>query len=188
MSYVVAGVIQESASGFYSYDLAMDAIRDSITIAGAVDKFDKLAVPRFTKAMNNIRRDRPKVYDTEIRKRPEPFQIIFFAMEANEPVFVLSYFTVTETRKSITVIPHRKVCPGSACEGGRAIVMIGENVSATNLSKDQSFWLGINDPISAARKFIQAEINEVPSRVRPPISILSIDSNGRHWADKGKCK
>ena len=189
ISYAMAGLIQDSRSKFYPDALAMDVAKHSPTVADAVDRFEKLAVPQFAKAVSRIKGDAPHIYNAEIKRVPEPFQIVFFAVESNVPLFIVSYFTVVESSKGVTVTPHRKECPGSACESsGRTIIMLGENSAATKLSSNPTFWVGINDPISAVRKLVQTEIDAVPSRVQPPISILSIDTGGLRWIEKGKCE
>ncbi len=188
MSYVLAGTVQVAKSGFYADALARHAASNSTTVFDAATQFEKTAARQFTTALKLIKREAPEIYDADVRRKPEPLQVAFFAVEARVPVFVITYFTVQDSSQALIVTPHSKYCPGSACPGGRGIILLGDNDAANKSSQMQSFWTGITDPVSAVRKLIQTEIDAAPSRVQAPISIVSVDAEGIHWIDKGRCR
>jgi hypothetical protein len=74
-------------------------------------------------------------------------------------------------------------CPGKDCNSNYRI--LGFKKAA-----NQRIGLGgffTSDHVADARNIIRIEINAAPGAVGPPISIVTIDSKGVHWVERGVC-
>ena len=185
--FATAGVSGEAASGFDADKLARRAILQTKSLRAAASRFGLIASPAFSTVLKRIRRLAPNVYQTEIKAHPQPLQTLFVGMESGTPAFVLVYFTIDDDLGGkLKIGTHQSDCPGT-CGHPLAIEAIGENDAVKAIPRLLLLQAASNDPISAAKSLVQAEISAAPQRVGPPISIVTLDSTGPAWINTGEC-
>lgn len=187
--FSAAGLLENRNTGFNVEDLAKQAAIGSDGAFDAEKRFQEIATVPFRRALTQIRRDARTYYDVEIKRGPEPLQVVFIAVEKGTPTFALAYFTVTDGRDgSVHVTVHGTKCPGDGCPAGHGITMLGDNEAAVHASNFPSFWIGLDNPTVAIRKLVEIEIEALSKRVGPPIDILSLDTTGQNWIETEGCK
>lgn len=190
MYFAIAGLRDDKKSGFFADGLAIRAAEYSTTLHEAAVRFAASGADPFGKALERIRRNAPTYYAEKIKTRPEPLQIVFFAMEHGAPTYELVYFTVTDKpRRRVAVTPHRIDCPGDGCPNGNGVRILGENQAAEKASnREAAFWRGVSDE-EAARKIVRIEEIDSPTDVGGGIDVLTLDKTGAHWTQpQHECK
>jgi hypothetical protein len=186
ISFAVAGPVRYSRTGFDAVALAQAAVSRAESIQEAATEFGRLAMKPFQTAATSIRTELPQQYDY-IRKSPEPLQVVFAAIENGVPRYVIAYFTLAETPAAVSALAHQRACPGDGCSGARSLTVLGFNDAAKREASDPGFLAGL-DPVSAARKLVELEIEDSPDSVGPPVSVLTIDRTGSSWTSRGSCR
>lgn len=186
ITFAVAGTVRYGRTGFDAVALAQTAVSRAETIQDAATEFGRLATKPFQTAATRIRAELPQKYES-LRKSPEPLQVVFAAVENETPSYVIAYFTLEETAAAVAAIAHQRACPGDGCSGARSVTVLGFNDVAKREASGPAFLSGL-DPLAAARKLVELEIEDRPDSVGPPVAILTIDRTGSSWNSKGTCR
>jgi hypothetical protein len=177
----------EAGTVFSAYAFAEDAISHAGSVSDAASRFERKAMSPFLTAVRRTKKEYPKDYKW-LERYPNGLQVVFAAFEDGAPVFAVSSFIVRDEGGRISASAVRQVCPGAACPSGNGGAVMGVDPdSAKKRLEDAAFWKGL-DEVAGVRKLVEFEIAKHPDVVGPPISILTIDKNGRHWKAKGECK
>jgi hypothetical protein len=184
--FASAGVDEDAQSDFFVNKIAQRAIADA---GGDIEKAAKLfadyATPAFSKTATQIRRESPAFYRLQVKCPPEPLQVAFVGVRRFAPIFVIITFTINETATEVIAQNHQFACPGSMerCPKGIDTEALGENAAARRLIR-----LGGEDDLGWVKRLIESEIEDAPTKVGRPISVLEVDAHGSKWICKGKCK
>lgn len=183
--YAIAGTA--AYREFDAVGLAEKAIAQSGSVEGAVTVFRKVVPKRFADALARMSTERHGEY-ADVRRKKQPLQGVFAAIENGAPKYVIVFFTVADSPYGgLAVSAHFRSCPGSACPLHRTdINVLGENDAATRAMDSPDIR---SDPnlTSVAQKLILAEIMDKPDKVGPPVSEVLIDRSGAHWQSRGDC-
>ncbi len=191
ITFAVTGFLtefkDETGTVFSAYAFAEDAISHARSVSDAANRFEGKAISPFLTVVRRTKKKYPKDYEF-LRQYPNGLQVVFASFEDGSPVFVLSSFIVGDDGGRITASPLRQECPGDACPAGNGGVFLGIDLDAGKKRlEDAGFWKGISH-VAGVKKLVELEIAEHPQEVGPPISLLTIDADGRHWIERGECK
>jgi hypothetical protein len=180
------GKFTVAVSGLYgrpgsSFDV-WESFKKASARSNSMMEFTKVAEadiePGLVWVFLDIRRRHPDRWKTLLGgENGVPLQYVVIALETSGPTMVEREFDYTEK------------------------VMTAGGDGAPNLSAITRFtMLGVNDhmdpdsvkmqnlsPVQRAIAAMQVEIDNHPTDVSAPISVLVIDKSGVHWVDKGAC-
>jgi hypothetical protein len=189
--FAPAGFVQDS--GFDAYRVVEGLLKRGRTIEQeAAIIADGIKLP-FLHEMERLHKFLPSDYAIAVESPGPNLVIGIAAIEDNVPVIGLIDFTVINNSKGLPIDVRVvfKTCPGSACtetadQDHFWIYGHKEAVLRQIQRAGRQFWTG-NDA-QDARKMIQIEIRDQPSKVGPPIDILFLDNTGHHWIEPyGSC-
>lgn len=187
--FAAAGFTKNSAAGYSAYGFAERAAGESFGVAEAAERFERLGLKPFETIVRRYKDKSPEFYRTQIKRKPEPLQVVFMGVDRGVPAFALITFTTSESRGVVSVASHIKVCPGSECPTGETVTILGENAAADQATRELSFFRETErDPPAMLHRLMVIEAAADPSRVAAPFDILTLSSRGSVWYERGYCK
>ncbi len=164
--FTMSGTI--STPGIDAASIVAKALRDQGTIADKFTSIIDLLMPRFASAIKSD----PKLREYAAREGAV-LGIVVVGIEGG----VLKLMSVSFQFRNGVVSPEIRTCPGDCYIDGRA------GVFAPYADRSKFNWN--EDPLTAAREFVQMEIDRDPVGIGPPIQILQINDTGHaKWINK----
>jgi len=176
----------DPAKTFHVKPFAERAAKRSGTIAEKALGFEHEILPIFQKVVAQNKKGAPAGYKRYLSGRPEALQVIFFGMDpGNVPAYALLTLGVKDNAiGDPTITVAKSFCPGKGCNTPNDLQILGEGKKAFELSKRQSF----SDYAVEVRNLVDAEIQDKPELVKPPIDVLELSVLGPNWvAVKSQC-
>jgi hypothetical protein len=129
----------------------------------------------------------PKLYKKYVASR-NAGGFVVAAISNRGPVIVTVEFLRQDDAKGypVDMIPHVDLVDNTISGAKSQYRLLGATTAAQRLVKTKGFHQ--YDITTAARKLIQAEIDDEPDRVGPPIDVVEIDKQGHRWiVPHGEC-
>jgi hypothetical protein len=187
--FAAAGFTKNSAAGYSAYGFAERAAGTSFGVIEAAERFERLSLRQFETIVRRYKGKSPEFYRTQIKRKPEPLQVVFMGIDRGVPTFALVTFTTSESGGVVSVASHIKVCPGAECPTGETVTILGENAGADRATHERSFFREIErDPPAMLHRLVEIEAAADPARVAAPFDILTISDEGSEWYERGYCK
>jgi len=182
-----AGLLEDRPSKFDVTKIATQAFSENGSILQREATFSELISKPLLRAIWRIKRDTPKVFDTEIVGKPQALQVVFTGFENGRPIYVADFFSVRQRKGRISIRFSGNRCPGGCNDKGNSYLLMGEISAAQAKISAGSFWT--SDLIRDARTLIDIEIAARPDNVSGPIDILRVSGEGLTWVQrKPDCK
>jgi len=146
---------------------------------------ERQAKDAFQRAVALNKQYAPATYKSRLLGHAQALQVVFFGINPDKvPAMAVVDFGVVENGHGDPYVTVTTTfCPGTSCNGREPFLMIlGENKRAIEVSKQQGF--PGSDFANAARSLIEAEIQDQPTLVKPPIDVLRLSLFGPMWVSK----
>lgn len=185
---VVTDGKSDSAKTFHVRPLAKRAAKRPGTIAEKALSFERDARTAFQRVVAQNKTDAPEEYKRYLSSRRQALQVIFFGNDpGNVPAFALIIFGVKDNAHGVpTITVEKDFCPGKDCYEPDDIRLLGESKKAIELTKQPEF--PGSDLAEAAGRLVEAEIQDRPELVKPPVDVLELSVLGPNWVSaKPQC-
>ena len=171
----------DPAKSFHVKQIAEHAAKRPGTIAEKALRFEHEAQPAFQRVVTQNKNDAPEGYRRYLSGRPQALQVIFFGIDPDHvPAYALVTFGVKDNAHGEpTITVERRFCPGKDCYEPADISILGESQKAMELTKQPGF--PGSDLAGAVRRLVEAEIQDKPKLVKPPVDVVQISILGSRW-------
>jgi hypothetical protein len=182
--FSIVGILFEG--DFVAQEVAARHLTVSRTLPEAIKAFDSEMESRLPAVMASLRRKGSPDYTNRIGKSVT--EVIFATMSGSTPVmYVRYYMSSLLPNGDIRVEAKGLACPGTDCAEGVKFAATGEHTAIdASMGTNKGPW---NPATLAARlrSYVQMEIDELPTQVGAPITVLQLDPSGTHWIQPGNC-
>lgn len=162
------------------------ANQNNASIRSTVEKFTEIAPPILRRGLIKLRATSVPGYKRFMESDRGKFEFIFFGMENGIPIVAKVAFRATEDTEGAIKV---SVLLSAIIDGPCDLNTIACGFTAGN---DKAVWSYLashqmgDDLVQMVGLFIQLEIDDVPEKVGPPITILKIDDTGPRWIQNGE--
>jgi hypothetical protein len=181
MFFIASGYYGRPGGDFDVWTSVRDAVREATSVRDAADVSEKQLKPVLLKKFRTLREDN-KIASSEEAANASRFSVYFAGVDEGK-VVVAGW----SLRPGGDVI--REEYPGDhrAVAGSRQLINFGEHAATDAEIPRPALIKMLADPINAAARMIQIEIDREPASVGPPRSILEITPSKHRWVEKGLC-
>jgi hypothetical protein len=165
--YGFSGLVASEKTGFWPDEIARGVILKAGTVDVIAKRFVDASMGPLQKAIEQMQRDSPVLYDTKVRHRS--FSAIFGKLESGHAKVSVIEFKEIGTGSKIILQPRITFDPGHTTR-----VIIGNNKAGNR-------YLGTGNAITDARRIIQIEIADSPGDVGGPVDEAILDAQGFSW-------
>lgn len=144
-----------------------------------MEKIERAVSDSLTVEMKRLKTEDPAAFASNHKLGADTLSIIAGEMINGMPQMSARGFQYVDEPPRISIA--RLDCPGAACPNGISFFFAGETDVAKKTLNEFFREPGIRDPVSDARKLVEAEIQASPEDVGAPITILKVDKNGASW-------
>jgi len=175
-SFSAAGNLFYRGTGFRLDVIGREACQTPGSLAAKVYAFESTATPAIRRVLRDAHDNHPHAYRRFLGKVFA--ETVFVGFEDGEPVLMVKSHTVDKDGV-LQARPIARYTEGT--------LIFGSNQAALRFIDENRPLLKKLPAPEIARKLIEVEISENPTKVGPPISILAIDKNGASWIQRGAC-
>jgi hypothetical protein len=165
--YGFSGLVASEKTGFWPEEIARGVILKAGTVDVIAKRFVDASIGPLQKAIEQMQRDSPVLYDTKVRHRS--FSAIFGKLESGHAKVSVIEFKDVGTGSKIILQSRITFDPGHITR-----VIIGNNKAGNR-------FLGTGNAIRDARRIIQIEIADSPGDVGGPVDEAIFDAQGFSW-------
>jgi len=184
----IGGGNGKSAIGFHAMALAIEAAKHNDSVTDIAAEFQRQARSGFENVIAQVKEVDPAAYKHWILNAPA-LQIAFAGFTPDKlTAYTVLSFNVSENAHGgpiVSVVSGS--CPGQGCFEPSDVRFLGESRRARELSRRPGFPGPDPDLVSIARSLVQAEIDEKPDLVRPPIDSVRLSISGSQVSFKPGC-
>lgn len=165
---------------------AQRAAKKPGTIADKARDFEGPAKQAFQGVANRTKKNDPVGYKAFFLHPHPALQVIFFGKDPGKsPAYALISFDVWEDAHGEAIVTsERGFCPGKDC-GNPDTRILGEGKKADELSKRPGF--STLERTVAVRSLVEAEVQDKPRLVKPPIDVVRLSPLGTMLFLKPRC-
>lgn len=174
----------DSANSFHVIPHAQLAAKMKGSVADKAIAFEREVTPVLQRIVTQAKKFGPDGYKAYLLHPHQALQVVFFGMNADKtPAYALISLGVQENANGNPIVQtvEKGFCPGQGCVNPDTRIL-GEGEKAFELTKRPDY--PGPDRAVAARNLIEAEVQDKPKLVRPPIDILRISILGPIWTDE----
>ena len=183
--FAVARIWGSPTQEFSVASIAAEALETKGDLKRKISCFESSLVRPLERLLLSLKASDPKRFERELDGH-RAVDAIFVGFDAGYPaLFVRSFIVSNSAARGIRLQIKREECTRNCPD--LAYVALGEHRAIDEaLAANPDFWkVGV---VAAVKKLINLEVLKAPNLVGLPISILSIDSSGPHWIDRGACQ
>lgn len=177
--FAASGFYGRPGSDFDAWSAIAFAVRNAKTVPEAAAISEKEILGRIKAVLERVESEDPVAYARAFRE--SLFAVFFVGVDSGRPV-AAGWSLLRNGEILRQEYPgDKKVLPDS-----RGFITFGEHGATDTLTPGRIFSL-LDNPVSGASRILQLEIDYLPSKVGPPISILEVTPAGHRWVEKGEC-
>ncbi|MEH2513139.1 hypothetical protein V1291_004493 [Nitrobacteraceae bacterium AZCC 1564] len=184
--WTATGILGNPEFNFSLDRLVDEAMSRPERLDARIKAFEAALVVPLSEVVENIRVENPSWY-VRRAKGLAVTRVIFSANEDGVNRFWTREFVAKSAPvgRWVNISVKRTDCPGPACQH-RRVFLLGQYDYARKIADDAATWEQ-NGTAEAVRRAIEAEIENNPRHVGPPIAIAEMTKDGVKWIEKGLC-
>lgn len=173
----MAGHLADSATSFDAAALVRRALSTPGDLTLKARAFEQFVRQPLQRSLDYGREHVPVLFASKYVGK-KVLQTIFGAVEGGKPKMIVSTFRVSENG-SLTLDETKEL-------GSGQVYVFGESAAIAKYQTGTPSWNGA-EPDAIIRKFLALEIEDEPTLVGAPVSIVRITSGERSWIEVGQC-